>query len=165
MLLAGGMATADDVRSALEAGADAAVLGTRYVLADESGASAGYRRRLAAARETVLTELFGAGWPRAQHRVVPNEATRRWLRNDRRGPRWIRAINTVTGPAVSRLPATLQERLVAVQAARSPLLSPQPPAAGTPDRLLDAGPLYAGESVARIATVGPAAELTRELAP
>jgi hypothetical protein len=36
---------------------------------------------------------------------------------------------------------------------------------GSEDNLLDAGPLYAGESVARIDDVRPAAELVRELTP
>ena len=79
MFLAGGIAEAGDVEAALAAGADAAVLGTRFVMSDESGASAGYKLAVAQARETVLTELFGAGWPAAPHRVVPNAATRRWL--------------------------------------------------------------------------------------
>ena len=165
VLVAGGIATAGDLKRALDAGADAAVLGTRYVLSEESGASAGYRQRLVAAGGTVLTELFGAGWPRAPHRVAPNAATKRWLRDGDRGPTWIRAINTLTGPAVARLPARLQQRLLAAQAPDRPLLSPQPPSIGAPEGLLEAGPLYAGESVARIADVRPAAELTRELAP
>ncbi|MGH2992010.1 MAG: NAD(P)H-dependent flavin oxidoreductase [Solirubrobacterales bacterium] len=165
VLVAGGIATAYDVRRALEGRADAAVLGTRFVLSEESGAQDGYRRRLVEASDTVLTELFGAGWPRAPHRVVGNEATRRWLRSGRRGPAWIRAVNTLGGPVVARLPASVQDRAVAAQTARSPLLSPQPPVEGSPEALLDAGPLYAGESVARIDAVRPAAELTRGLVP
>ena len=76
LLLAGGVAEPADVRAALEAGASAAVAGTRFLLAEESRAHPGYKRRLAAARETILTDLFGAGWP-ASHRVVPNAATER----------------------------------------------------------------------------------------
>ena len=47
----------------------------------------------------------------------------------------------------------------------SRLLSPLGPSDDGPANLLDAGPLYAGETVARIAAVKPAAELVRELAP
>jgi nitronate monooxygenase len=165
VLLAGGMATAADVGLALERGAEAAVLGTRFVLSDESRAADEYKRRLVAASDTVLTELFGAGWPRAPHRVVPNEATRRWLAHDRRGPALIRTLNALTGWAVARLPDSLQARLLAAQGAGSPLLSPQPPSEGAPEALLDAGPLYAGESVARLTDVCPAGDLTRQLAP
>ena len=45
-------------------------------MTEESGAHAGYKERLAGSRETILTELFGLGWP-APHRVVPNAATER----------------------------------------------------------------------------------------
>jgi NAD(P)H-dependent flavin oxidoreductase YrpB (nitropropane dioxygenase family) len=162
VLLAGGVADAADVRVALEAGAAAVVCGTRFVLSDESGAHPEYRRRLLAADRTVLTELFGSGWP-APHRVVPNAATERWLRRDRRGPAFARALNRLTAPLASRMPAALASRLAAGQRPGVPLLGPQPPVDGGPDSLLDAGPLYAGETVARIAEVRPAAELVREL--
>jgi nitronate monooxygenase len=79
VLLAGGLAEAADVRAALEAGADATVLGTRFLMTEESGAHPAYKTLLVGASETVLTELFGLGWP-APHRVVPNAATERWLR-------------------------------------------------------------------------------------
>jgi nitronate monooxygenase len=163
VLSAGGMADAEDVAETLAEGADAAVLGTRFLMSDESGARQAYKQRLQEARETVVTELFGAGWA-APHRVIWNEATERWLRRDRRGPRWVRALNQATAPLVRRSPQSLQDRLVAAQRAGMPLLSPAPPAAGAPANLLDAGPLYAGESVARIWDIRPAGPLTRELA-
>src|SRR5215218_98064 len=74
-LLAGGIAARADVARALEAGADGAVAGTRFLLSDESRAHPEYKQRLLEATETTLTELFGAGWP-APHRVVENAATR-----------------------------------------------------------------------------------------
>jgi nitronate monooxygenase len=67
------------------ADAEAVVCGTRFLMSEESGAHLAYKARLSGAKETVLTELFGLGWP-APHRVVPNAATERWLRNGRRGP-------------------------------------------------------------------------------
>lgn len=73
LLLAGGIAEPADVRAALEAGATAAVAGTRFLLSEESRAHALYKERLLAADETLLTDLFGAAWP-APHRVVPNAA-------------------------------------------------------------------------------------------
>src|SRR5690349_11359339 len=77
LLLAGGIADAADVGRALDAGAAAAVSGTRFLLSEESRAHPEYRRRLLGAQETILTELFGAGWPAAPHRVVANAATER----------------------------------------------------------------------------------------
>jgi nitronate monooxygenase len=77
LLLAGGIATRADVRAALDAGACAAVAGTRFLLAHESRAHPGYRRRLLDADATLLTERFALGWPDAPHRVVRNAATER----------------------------------------------------------------------------------------
>ena len=164
VLLAGGIADADDVAAALAAGADAAVLGTRFLMTEESGARAAYKQRLMESRETVLTELFGVGWP-GPHRVLWNEAAERWLRGDPRGPAWVRTVNRLTAPALRRVPIALQLRLAERQSAGLPFLSPLPPAAGAPKGLLDSGPLYAGETVARIHDVRPAGELVRELSP
>jgi nitronate monooxygenase len=164
VLLAGGIAEPADVRRALDAGAAAAVAGTRFLLSAESGAHPEYVRRLLEANETVVTELFGLGWPRAPHRVIPNAATERWLRGDRRGPAAIRLLNRLSSPVASRLPAAAISRAAAAQRPGLPLYGPAPPAAGGPESLLDAGPLYAGECVARIDEVRPAAVLTRELA-
>ena len=76
LLLAGGVAERADVERALQAGASAAVAGTSFLLSAESRAHPEYKRRLLDADETILTELFGLGWP-APHRVVPNAATER----------------------------------------------------------------------------------------
>lgn len=162
--VAGGIADAADVRAALDAGADAAVLGTRFLMTPESGASQPYKERLTESRETVLTELFGAGWPRASHRVIWNEATERWLRGDRRGPAWVRALHVALSPALGRVPLAQQDRMARLQRADRPLLGPVAPTAGGPRNLLDAGPLYAGECVARIHDLRPAGELVAELA-
>jgi NAD(P)H-dependent flavin oxidoreductase YrpB (nitropropane dioxygenase family) len=62
ILAAGAIVDVDDVRAVLDAGASAAVLGTRFLLSDESHAHPEYKRRCLEARETVLTELFGLGW-------------------------------------------------------------------------------------------------------
>lgn len=165
VLIAGGIATQDDVRTALEAGAVAAVAGTRFLLTDECRAHPEYKRRCAEAVETVRTELFGLGWAAAPHRVIPNAATRRWLRGDPRGPAWIRLVNRMSQPLASRLPDEAQLRALRAQRPWSGLFSPQPPTDDGPENLLDAGPLYAGETVARIADIAPAAEVVRRLAP
>jgi nitronate monooxygenase len=165
LLLAGGIAERGDVARALEAGAAGAVAGTRFLLSEESRAHPGYRERLLAADSTVLTELFGTGWP-APHRVVPNAATERWLGDDPRGPRLSRALNRLTGgPLARRMPDGLQGRLVRAQRPASRLLSPVGPTDDGPPNLLDAGPLYAGETVARIDDIRPAAELVAALTP
>jgi nitronate monooxygenase len=163
VLSAGGIVTASDVRARLDAGADAIVSGTRFLLTDESAAHPEYKARLLEARETVLTELFGMGWP-APHRVVPNEATSRWTERDPRGPALVRALHRSTAPLLSRVPIRLQSRLAAAQVPGRPLFGPAAATAGRSPNLVEAGPLYAGESVARIDDVRPAGELVRELA-
>jgi NAD(P)H-dependent flavin oxidoreductase YrpB (nitropropane dioxygenase family) len=160
--LAGGVAERSDVTAALSAGADAVVVGTRLLLSEESDAHPGYKQRLLEANETVLTELFGAGWP-APHRVVENAATQRWLRGDPRGPAWIRALQRATGPVLSRAPVTLIQRLAASQRPGMPLLGPGAVTVDDPASLVDAGPLYAGVCVARIDSLRPAGELVLEL--
>jgi nitronate monooxygenase len=163
VLSSGGLATAQDVRERLDAGATAVVLGTRFLMTEESRAHTAYKQRLLEARETVLTELFGLAWP-APHRVIWNDATERWLVRDRRGPAWVRAVNRVTAPIAVRTPEKLQVKLLRRQSVALPLLSPHVVTVGMPSRLLDVTPLYAGESVARIHDIRPAGELTRELA-
>jgi nitronate monooxygenase len=157
VLVAGGIADADDVRAALEQGAEAAVLGTRFLMTRESRAHPGYRKRLVEGETTILTELWGLGWP-APHRVLPNAATQRWLGDDRRGPAAARAFNRL----VSRLPLPAGARL---QNTRLPLLTPHGPTDDLPESVLDHAPLYAGETVARIDDIRPAGELVRQLVP
>lgn len=165
VLMAGGIVDRDGVREALDAGAIAAVVGTRFLVSDESRAHPGYKNRCLEATETMITELFGLGWPDAPHRVVPNAATRRWLSAGSRSPTWIRAANRFTRPLAARIPEAVQVRALQAQSSDWPLLSPQPATDDGPENLLDAGPLYAGASVDRVTDIAPAAELVRRLTP
>ena len=165
VLAAGGLVDAEGVRAALDSGATAAVVGTRFLLSDESHAHPDYKRRCLDAAETIVTELFGLGWPDAPHRVIPNDATRRWLGGDSRGPRWVRAANRLSAPLANRIPPAVQARAIRIQRPSQPLLAPQPPTDDGPASLVDAGPLFAGMNVARITDIRPAAELVKTLTP
>lgn len=165
VLAAGGIIDHHGVRGALDAGALAAVVGTRFLLSDESHAHPDYKRRCLEADSTVLTELFGLGWPNAPHRVISNAATNRWLGTDCRGPGWMRAANRLVAPLTSRLPAAIQSRGLEAQRPSFPLLGPQPPTDDGPVNLLDSGPLYAGANVGRITDIRPAAQLVGALTP
>lgn len=68
----GGIGTAADVRRALDLGADAVRIGTRFVATHESNAHDRYVELLAEAtdRDTELSEAFRIGWPDAPHRVL-----------------------------------------------------------------------------------------------
>jgi NAD(P)H-dependent flavin oxidoreductase YrpB (nitropropane dioxygenase family) len=161
--LAGGIVNRADVEAALAAGAEAVVVGTRFLMSTESAAHPVYKERLVAADETVLTELFGAGWP-APHRVIPNAATERWLRKDPRGPGWVRRLHRATAPVLSRAPVSVVQRTARQQRPGMPLLGPAAATVDDPVSLLDSGPLYAGVGVARIHDIRPAAEIVAELA-
>ncbi|HET7507866.1 MAG TPA: nitronate monooxygenase [Solirubrobacterales bacterium] len=180
VLLAGGIAEKGDVRAALDAGATAAVAGTRFLLSEESRAHALYKERLLVADETILTDLFGAAWP-APHRVIPNAATDHFLsrrsslgrisrykderREISRGPWGNRLLNHLLAPGARYAPAGVQLRMVRAQRPESRLLSPAGPTDDAPETLVDAGALYAGETVARIDSVRPAGQLVHDLAP
>lgn len=164
LLLAGGIAERDDVQQALDAGASAAVAGTRFLLSDESRAHPGYRQRLLDADETLLTELFGLSWP-APHRVIPNAATERQLSGGAHVPALNRALNRLSAPGARFTPPSIQRRLIRAQRPSGRMLTPQSPTDDGPATLLDAGPLYAGETVARIGDVRPARDLVKALTP
>jgi len=166
VLLAGGLADAADVRRALDAGAAAAVLGTRFVMTDECSAHDAYKHRLVDTDATVLTELFGAGWPNAKHRVAWNKACERWLDPAGRVPRWVLAAQRLAPSAViARLPQSALDRAAAGARTGVPLFGPLAPTADRPESLLDTAALYAGESVARLSDIRPAAEVVRALTP
>ena len=163
VLSAGGVVGASDVKERLDAGATAVVCGTRFLMTEESGAHPAYQGRLISARQTIVTELFGVGWP-APHRVVPNRATDRWLARDPRGPGWVRMFHRATAPLFSRAPVPLQFRLAASQRPSRPIFGPAAATVHGPPNLVDAGPLYAGQCIDRIHDIRPAAEVVRELA-
>jgi NAD(P)H-dependent flavin oxidoreductase YrpB (nitropropane dioxygenase family) len=162
LLLAGGIATAHDVAVALRAGATAVVAGTRFLLTEECSAHPAYKDRVLRAERTLETQLFGLGWP-MRHRVVPNAATDRWCRSGALGPKALLAAQRLTTP-LARLPMALVGRTVAVQRVGIPLFGPSAPLSQTPDHLVEATALYAGESALRIDDIVPAAEAVRTLA-
>lgn len=165
VLAGGGIVDRQGVSAVIDAGAAAAVVGTRFLLSDESHAHPEYKRRCLAAETTLLTELFGLGWPAAPHRVIPNAATRRWLGHGEQAPSWIRALQFATQPLARRIPDSVQARALRAQRSSRPLLGPQPPTDDGPASLLDSGPLYAGANVTQIADISPAAELLKALRP
>ncbi len=117
VLAAGGIVDQEGVRQALDAGAVAAVMGTRFLLSGGSRAHPDYKLRCLQADRTVLTELFGLRWAEAPHRVVPNAATRRLARR-RPSRSWLdQTYHRLASPLVLRPPEGLQDR---AQRARGP---------------------------------------------
>jgi nitronate monooxygenase len=76
----GGLADAADIAWALAAGAQAVMLGTRFVATVESRAHPLYKQALvnASAEDTVLTLCFSDAWPNAPHRVLRNSTLQAW---------------------------------------------------------------------------------------
>lgn len=165
VLLAGGIVETHDVKEALDAGAVAAVVGTRFLVSEESRAHGEYKKRCIDAEGTVLTELFGLGWPDAPHRVIPNAATRRWLGSGNRVPGWIRRTNRAMTALMNVVPPTAQERALRAQPPQLPFLVPQPPTRTGPEVLVDWRPLYAGANVGGIRDIPTAAQLVGALTP
>lgn len=163
VLLAGGIAHAADVRRALDAGAAAAVAGTRFLLTDECPAHPAYKRRVLGASGTLRTLLFSVGW-HERHRVVPNAATERWCRSDPLGPATVRTLNRLSAPALRRLPPSMSAHALRAQRLSIPLYGPASILEGMDERLVDVTPLYAGETSARIDTIVGAAQAVHELA-
>ncbi len=80
VIAAGGIADGRGLAAALALGAQAAMLGTRFVAAEEANSHDVYRNELIAASETstVYTTLFDGGWENAPHRVLRNSTHSRW---------------------------------------------------------------------------------------
>ena len=65
----------------LALGAQAAWLGTRFLLAEEMPIHEDYRRRLIAAAETdpqLYPNLYEVGWPDSPHRALRNSTAKAW---------------------------------------------------------------------------------------
>src|SRR3954463_4520299 len=81
VIAAGGIADARGVAAVFALGAQAAWLGTRFLLAQEMPIHDDYRRRLVAAAETDAewyANLYEVGWPDAPHRALHNSTAERW---------------------------------------------------------------------------------------
>jgi nitronate monooxygenase len=161
LFAAGGIYTSADVRRAVALGATGVSTGTRFLLTHESDAHPAYKQRLLEADRTILTKLFGLGWPDL-HRVVPNEATKRWCDPDGAISSWQLAVYAAA--ATTRSITPMREAMAAWQRPAVPLFTPTPLVRQMPASLLEATALYAGEHVAQIKELMSAGEVVTELA-
>jgi NAD(P)H-dependent flavin oxidoreductase YrpB (nitropropane dioxygenase family) len=164
VLAAGGIGSRERVAEVLNAGAVAAVAGTRFLLTRECHAHPSYQRRVLGAERTLETELFGFGWP-ARHRVVPNAATRRWCARAEAGSPLVRGFNRRTGRLGGLLPLSTLEVTARLQRPTIPLFSPGAALRGMPERTVDSTPLYAGVVSRDIEQIVPAGDAVGELTP
>ena len=89
VLAAGGIVDGRGLAAVLMLGASGAVMGTRFVACEESGAHPQYKAALVAARQAdaiYLTDLFDAGWSNAPHRALRNSTVQAWEAAGRPSP-------------------------------------------------------------------------------
>ena len=151
VIAAGGIGDARGVAAVLALGAQAALLGTRFLLAEEMPIHGEYRRLLIAAGETDAEwypNLYEVGWPNAPHRALHNSTAEMWEAAGR--------------PAPGSRPG--EGEVIAHFASGDPILrySPAPPMVGTTGEI-EALSLWAGQSVALARRPQPAAEIVAEL--
>jgi nitronate monooxygenase len=151
VIAAGGIGDARGVAAVFALGAQAALLGTRFLLADEMPIHEEYRRRLIAATETNAEwypNLYEVGWPDAPHRAIHNSTAEMWEATGR--------------PEPGSRPR--EGEVIAHFASGEPILrySPAPPMVGTTGEI-EALSLWAGQSVALAKQRQPAAEIVAEL--
>ena len=80
-----------------------------------------------------------------------------------RAPQANRALNRLLAPGARYTPPEVQQGMMRRQRPDSRLLTPAGVTDDGPATLVDAGALYAGETVARIGDVRPAAAIVRDL--
>jgi nitronate monooxygenase len=151
VIAAGGIGDGRGVAAVLALGAQAAWLGTRFLLAEEMPIHEEYRRRLMDAVETDARwypDLYDVGWPDSPHRALHNSTSEMWEAagrpplEDRPG----------FGDVIARFASG--EAIVRYE--------PAPPMVGTSGDI-EALSMWAGQSVALAKQPQSAAEIVAEL--
>jgi len=151
VIAAGGIGDARGVAAVFALGAQAAWLGTRFLLAEEMPIHDDYRRRLVAAAETDAqwyADLYEVGWPDSPHRALRNSTAAAWEAAGR--------------PPPGRRPG--DGDVIARFATGEPIVryEPAPPMVGTTGEI-EALSLWAGQGVALATEQQPAADIVEEL--
>jgi NAD(P)H-dependent flavin oxidoreductase YrpB (nitropropane dioxygenase family) len=156
VLAAGGIADGRGLAAALALGADAGVLGTRFLVSDESDAHPEYQDRIVAAgvADTARHGIFGFDFPDAPVRGLRNAIVREWEGRDRPPP--YEGLDPGDQPVVGQASVYGQE----LPLTRFTGLPPVRGAEGDFDQMS----LLAGETAGLVGERRPAAELVRELA-
>jgi nitronate monooxygenase len=160
----GGIATGKAVRRVIQAGAAAAVLGTRFVATRESAAHPIYKEELVAAQsadDTVLTVCLNKLWPNAAHRLLRSNTSFRMWESAGRPPG---PLAVPLGPLVGNRPG--EHDIVAIQQDGIALERYVDVVPVADMRSCDVNALgtFAGEGVGEIRDIPYVAELLRRLA-
>jgi nitronate monooxygenase len=151
VIAAGGIGDARGVAAVLALGAQAAWLGTRFLLAQEMPVHEEYRQRLLNAVETDAQwypDLYEVGWPNAPHRALRNSTAELWEAAGR--------------PAAGSRPG--EGDVIAHFASGEAIVryEPAPPMVGTTGDI-EALSMWAGQSVALVRQPQSAAGIVAEL--
>jgi nitronate monooxygenase len=151
VIAAGGISDARGVAAILALGAQAAWVGTRFLLAEEMPIHEDYRRRLIAAAETDAEwypNLYDVGWPDSPHRALRNSTARAW--------------DSAGRPPDSQRPGAGD--VIAHFASGEAIVryEPAPPMVGTTGEI-EALSMWAGQGVALARKSQSAAEIVTEL--
>jgi nitronate monooxygenase len=156
IIAAGGFADGRGLAAALALGADAAVFGTRFLASNEAAADPKYQQRILAAEaeETVHTELYDIGWPKAPHRVLRTKVVDEWERAGRpeTGKR------PGEGKSIGKM--TRGGMFVEVPMVKYSVMAPTTSFEGDIEELA----FYAGMSVSLVREKLPAGEIVRRIA-
>lgn len=149
---AGGIANAPGAIAALAMGADAVVLGTRFLASHESRAHPDYKQRLLEAKgeDTQRTVLFGFGWPHAPHRALKTAFVEQWLDDVERGQE-----------AREDEPVIGKSTICGAEMPIQQFMGFPPNASSTGD--IDLRCLLAGQNVGMVNDIKPAADIVAEL--
>jgi len=152
VIAAGGIADSRGLVAALALGAQAVVLGTRFIATPEADAHPEYKRRILAASgdDTVRTTLFGGGWPNAPHRVLRTDFVEQWLAESARGNE-----NRADEPVVAE--SRLGGEVFPIR--RFMVFPPNRETTGAVETMA----LYAGQSAGLVREQKPAGQIVAEL--
>jgi NAD(P)H-dependent flavin oxidoreductase YrpB (nitropropane dioxygenase family) len=151
VIAAGGISDARGVAAVFALGAQAAWVGTRFLLAEEMPIHEEYRRRLISAAETDaewFPNLYDVGWPDSAHRALRTSTSATWEAagcppDDQRPG---------AGDVIAHFASS--EAIVRYE--------PAPPMAGTTGDI-EALSMWAGQGVALVRQPQPAADIVAEL--
>lgn len=149
VLVAGGLSTGKDLREVLLMGGSGGVFGTRFAATREYPSHPEYKQRMINARasDTALTVCFDGGWPGALHRVLRNPTLDAWEASGSQGA----GMRPGEGDIVGTIGDMKFERY-----------SLFPAFVVTQGRPQDMA-MYAGQGIAAIRDISPAAEVVEKI--
>jgi NAD(P)H-dependent flavin oxidoreductase YrpB (nitropropane dioxygenase family) len=148
---AGGIADGRGIAAALMLGAEAVLMGTRFVSSHEALVPLLYRQAIIAATadDTVFGETFDKGWPNSNMRTLRNSTMAEWIEAGRPPPS--------ARPGECDIVAHTSD---GVPIPRYHVTQPHPALVGDQETLA----LYAGQSAGLVNDVRPAGDIVRVLA-